>query len=110
MKLSWQIFWHALLWLIFIAICLLFAHNNTRLSTADLIVVFVVYGIININLFYLNFIVLMPNFLDKKRYGVYAVSIIVSIICFGFIKYGVALIFKEYVLMRMKAHMVGFGS
>jgi two-component system LytT family sensor kinase len=53
---------------------------------------------------------MIPRFLDKKRYGLFALSIVVAVIVYGLGKYGVGLIFKQYVLMRMKAHVTGFGS
>ncbi|HEY4322340.1 MAG TPA: sensor histidine kinase [Mucilaginibacter sp.] len=109
MKFRWQIFWHVFFWVVVITFCLAFARNNTKMSTNDLLVIFVLYGIINISLFYLNFIVLIPQFLDKKRYGIYAISIVFAVVFYGFVKYGGALIFKEYVLMRMKGQLTGFG-
>jgi len=59
-------------------------------------------------LFYLNFLVYIPNFLDKKRYGIYATVIFITIIVFGLGKYGVGLMFKQYVLVRMQGHVIGF--
>ncbi|HEY2583676.1 MAG TPA: sensor histidine kinase [Mucilaginibacter sp.] len=109
MKFRWQIFWHVFFWVVTITFCLAFARNNTKMSVDDLLVIFVLYGIINISLFYLNFAVLIPQFLDKKRYGIYAVSIVFAIVLYAFIKYGTALIFKEYVLMRMKGQLTGLG-
>jgi len=110
MKIRWQIFWHTLFWVVMISFFIFLGHNNTKLSMGDLLVIFGLYGVINVSLFYLNFLVLIPQFLDKKRYGVYAVSIIVLIILYGFFKYGVALMFKQYILMHTKAQVTGFGS
>jgi two-component system, LytTR family, sensor kinase len=110
MKLRWQIFWHAFFWVTIIAFFVFIARNNMKLTVADLLVIFMVYPIINISLFYLNYLVLIPQFLDNKRYGFYAISIAVAVIVYGFGKYGMALIFKQYVLTREKGHIVGFGS
>jgi two-component system LytT family sensor kinase len=110
MKRSWQIFWHVVFWVVMVSFFLFVAHSNTKLTTNDLLVIFLVYPAINISLFYLNFLILIPNFLDKKRYGLYALSIVGAVIFYGFGKYGVALFFKQYVLMRVKAEVVGFGS
>ncbi len=87
-----------------------FARNNMKLSTGALLVIFLLFPLINISLFYLNYLLLIPQFLNKKRYGIYAVAIVVAVILYGFFKYGVALIFKQYVLMRVKGHVTGFGS
>ena len=110
MKLRWQIFWHAFFWVAIISFLVFIAHSNTKMSTNDLLVVFVLYPAINITLFYLNYLALIPQFLDKKRYGVYIITVIMALILYGFAKYGVALIFKQYVLMRVKAQLTGFGS
>ncbi|GAA4097537.1 hypothetical protein GCM10022392_21380 [Mucilaginibacter panaciglaebae] len=58
----------------------------------------VLFGIINISLFYLNYLFFIPQFLNKKRYSVYILAIVITIVIYGFDKYGVALLFKEEVL------------
>jgi two-component system LytT family sensor kinase len=110
MKRSWQIFWHVFFWVVIVGLIMLLAHNGAKLSTEDLLVIFLLYGVINISLFYLNYLVLIPRFLDKKKYGVYAAAIVGAVIVYGFGKYGVAIFFKQYILMRVKAQMTGFGS
>ena len=110
MKRSWQIFWHAFFWVVMIGFFILMAHNNVKLSTADLLIIFLLYPVINISLFYLNYLILIPRFLDKKQYGLYALSITIIVLVYGLGKYGVALIFKQYILMRVKGEITGFGS
>jgi len=110
MKRSWQIFWHAFFWVFWVSLFMLLAKSNTKLGLNDLLVIFLLYPAINIGLFYLNYLLLIPRFLDTKRYGLYALVIAFTIVVFGFGKYGVALIFKQYVLMQVKGHMTGFGS
>jgi len=88
---------------------LFIASANTKLTVEELLVIFVLYAVINISLFYLNFLVLIPKFLDKKKYGIYAFSILVTVIVYGLGKYGVAVIFKQVVLARSKGEVVGFG-
>ena len=110
MKLRWQILLHILFWVVLIAFFVFVVLNNTKLSTEELLVVFILYPIINITLFYLNFLVFIPQFLDKKKYGIYAIAISAAVILYGFGKYGVALIFKQVVLTHMKGHIVGFGT
>ena len=98
MKITRQIFWHTIFWLTIIALFLFLAHRNTKLSTNDLLILFLLYPVINISLFYINFLVYIPQFLDKKRYRSYLLFIVVSIIIYAIGKYGIALIFKESVL------------
>ena len=109
MKQRWQIFWHAFFWVAMVSFFLFIASANTKLTVEELLIVFVLYAVINISLFYLNFLVLIPRFLNKKQYGIYAIAILTSIVIYGFGKYGVALIFKQVVLSRSKGEVIGFG-
>jgi len=74
------------------------------------LVIFVLYGAINIGLFYLNYLVFIPLFLNRKQYWRYVLTILGAILAFGFIKYGVGLTFKHYVLTRDKGEVIGFTS
>ncbi|WP_457130676.1 sensor histidine kinase [Mucilaginibacter sp. UYNi724] len=65
-----------------------------------LLVVFLLFGVINIGLFYLNYLLLIPKYLDVKKYKQYAIYIISALVVFGLIKYGVAVIFKQIALER----------
>ena len=72
-----------------------------------LFIVFVLYGVVNIGLFYLNYLVLIPRFLDKKKYKVYALYVISAIIIIGLCKYGLAVAFKPVTYVRMNK-AIGF--
>jgi two-component system, LytTR family, sensor kinase len=108
MKKSWQVFWHSLFWIAIISFFMYIARVNSKISTVDLLVTFLGFGIINIGLFYLNYLVLIPNFLDKKLYRKYIFLSIGTIIAVGFFKYGVASVFREYVLVSHKGKPVQF--
>lgn len=110
LKTGWRIFWHLLFWLSILSLILFLAHSNSKLSTKELLVLFILFPFVNITLFYLNFLVYIPRFLDKKRYWTYALAIVVTVIIYGFIKYGVGLIFKDYVLTHNKGEHVSFYS
>jgi len=110
MKQRWQILWHSLFWIVMISFWVYIADSNLKLPAKYLLVIFVLYPVININLFYLNFLILIPWFLNKKRYGLYAMAVIIALIVYGLGKYGVAVIFKQYVLTRMKGEVVGFWA
>jgi len=105
MKRGWQIFWHVFFWLSMISFFVVIAYSEGKIGLPRLMVIFGVYGVINIGLFYLNYLVLIPRFLDKKRYKIYGALILSAIVIFGFLKYGVALGFKDYVLVQMKGHV-----
>jgi two-component system LytT family sensor kinase len=108
MRRSWQIFWHITIWLCFIAFFVSIARYSGKMSTQAVLVIFVLYGLINIGIFYLNFLVFIPRFLDKKKYKLYAVAIVSTIIAAGLVKYGFGLMFKSIILMRMKGHVTPF--
>ncbi len=111
MKKGWQIFFHSLFWICTIAFFTLIVHNNSKISAEGLGVIFVLYGGINIGLFYLNFLVLIPLFLNRKKYRRYILSVLLVMLALGFVKYGIGLCFKEFVLIRDKGAMViGFAS
>jgi two-component system LytT family sensor kinase len=104
MKRSWQIFWHVVFWLGLIAFFASIARYSGKMTTEAVLVVFVLYGAINISVFYLNYSLLIPRFLDKKKYKLYAAGIIATIIAFGLIKYGGGLVFKSYILVGLRKH------
>jgi len=110
MKRRWQIFWHAFFWVFIISFCLAITRNNTKLTINDLLIIIVLYGAINISLFYLNYLVFIPRLLDKKRYGLFALAIVIAIIVYGLGKYGVAVFFRQYMITHIKAKAVGFVS
>jgi two-component system LytT family sensor kinase len=70
------------------------------MSVKSMMVNIVLIGVINISLFYLNYLVFIPQFLDRKRYSVYILAIIATIVIYGLDKYGVALVFKDELLMH----------
>jgi two-component system LytT family sensor kinase len=110
MKRNWQIFWHVVFWVSIVSYFAVVTHNNSKITDKELMVLFAGYGSINIGLFYLNFLYLIPKFLDKKKYRFYALALVVVIIVFGLLKYGVALYFKTLVLMHENGKQVSFGS
>ena len=84
-------------------------HNNSKISAIGLLVIFLGYGILNIGLFYLNFLYLIPKYLDKKRYRFYTITLVNCIVALSFIKYGIAIIFKQYILMHEDGRQLSFG-
>ena len=89
---------------------LFLVNNDTKLSIKDILVIFVIYPFINIGLFYLNYLVFIPLFFNKRRYGYYVLFIALIVVIFGFGKYGIALLFKQYVLVHNNGKVIGFGA
>ncbi len=108
MKKSWQVFWHSLFWITMISLIMYITRTNTKISTLYLVVTFIGYGIINIGLFYTNYLVLIPNFLDKKTYRKYFLLLVLIIVGVGFLKYGVAYGFRDLLLIDRKGKPVAF--
>ncbi|HVW94688.1 MAG TPA: sensor histidine kinase [Mucilaginibacter sp.] len=110
MKIRWQIFWHVLFWIVITSFLIFLAQSNSKLKSEELFVIFILFPLINIGLFYINYLILLPQFLNKKRYSVFAVAVIVTIIVFGFLKYGMALCFKHVILIHNNGHQISFFS
>jgi LytS/YehU family sensor histidine kinase len=110
MKKIWPVFWHIFVWVVLVAFFLFVVHNNTKMTLHRILVLFVLYGCINISLFYLNYLLFIPRFLNRKKYGLYALVIAVTLIIYGIDKYAFAVMFKADVLQRMKGDTIGFVS
>ena len=110
MKKGIQIFWHVIIWLSLMSFVLFVVRNNSRFTTQGLLVLFALYGLINISLFYLNYLILIPRFLNRKQYAVYAMAVLFAVIGYGLGKYGVGLIFPGDVLLRNSKEIIGFWS
>jgi len=110
MKKSWQIFWHSFFWIGMISFFMYIAHNNAKIKTADLLVTFVGYGAINISLFYLNYLLYIPNYLDKNLYSKYILYVLLAVVGIGFLKYGVGWIFHEHILTGRNGKTINFAS
>ncbi|MGN6179034.1 MAG: sensor histidine kinase [Mucilaginibacter sp.] len=108
MKKSWQIFWHVFFWLSLISFFMYLGTEDMKMSVKSLFIVFLLYPAINISLFYLNFLLLIPVFFNKKRYSLYIISVAIAIVGYGVMKYSIGLIFKKEVLAREYGHVIGF--
>ena len=91
-----QIILHAIIW---IAIVLFFMYNNGRIAYST-IVIFVYFGVINILLFYINYLIILPTFLNRKKYLWVALSILLLVMVTAFIKCGLAYYFYDIVIKR----------
>ena len=110
MKKGLQVFWHVFIWLSLVSFVLFVVRNNDRFTTQGILVLFVLYGLINISLFYINYLILIPRFLDRKNYAVYAMAVLIVVIGYGLAKYGVGRIFPNDVLLRNSTNIIGFWS
>lgn len=95
-----HIIWHTAFWLVMIGFFMFIGSTNPKVSFNDLLILFGFYGLLNISLFYLHFLVLMPKLLNRKRYFLYVTAVVLIILLSGFVKYSLALSFHETVLFR----------
>ncbi len=89
---------------------MLVAHNNTKLKLVDLLVTFIGYGIINIGMFYFNYLYLIPHYLDKKQYRRYVMVALLTVAIVGFVKYGLGTVFHEHILVSRSGKTISFWS
>jgi len=110
MKKGWQVLWHTLFWVCMISFFMFIARNNTKISVEGLSVIFILFGVVNIGLFYINYLFLIPKYLNKKQYVRYNLMVLGAILACGFLKFGLACLFRQYVLVREKGMVIGFAS
>ena len=110
MKRNWQIFWHVIFWVSILSYLMVVTYNSGKISMAAILVIFLVYGVVNIGLFYLNFLYLIPKYLDKKQYKVYSIGLVVNIVIFALVKYGIAYHYKDLIEVHEGGHMPSFWS
>ncbi len=74
--------------------------RNTKMTNPDfyIFIHFGVYGLINISIFYLSLLVIIPNTASKKKYLLFVFLTIGAIVVYGLLKYLIAINFKEYYL------------
>jgi two-component system, LytTR family, sensor kinase len=100
MKKNWRIVWHVVFWVSIVSYFVYLTIVNSKITTEELVVIFGIFSAVNIGLFYLNYLYLIPKFLDKKEYRNYAIALVIIIIVFALGKYGLARSFKAYVLLH----------
>jgi len=103
-----QVFLHAIIWLILLLFFVFISSRNSSLS--DALVIFVYFGIFNIAIFYLNYLYLLPRYLNSRKYIACAFSIVGLILVSGLIKYGLANVFYETILASDKKAEISFGA
>ncbi|RYD89247.1 MAG: histidine kinase [Sphingobacteriales bacterium] len=109
MKRQWQTFWHVLVWVCLLSFFFYLIHSSHKSAVADTAVIVFIFGAINIGLFYINYLWLIPRFLDRNKYSKYITAILLAVVLLGLGKYGVALLFHDLVLVH-KEEVISFWS
>jgi len=89
---------HVLLWSLILILFVYISSRSGNLGNA--VVIFLYFGLINITVFYINYLYILPRFLNSRRYVGCAVSILLLIVSSAVVKYAVACFFREIVLIR----------
>lgn len=97
-----QIFLHAAVWISLILFFILISGKG--ILTYRSFVMFGYFGLINIALFYGNYLVILPQFLNKRKYWLCAASMLILILAAGLVKYGLAKFFYDIVLIHGSAN------
>lgn len=91
-------FLHICVWL---AVLLLFIYVSSRNGAVkDAIVIFLYFGLVNIAIFYINYLYILPNYLNSRRYLGCTLSIILLVLFSACVKYAIASIFSEIILVQ----------
>jgi len=93
-----QIFLHAAVWASILLFFMLMSGNG-QISYKSVVLI-VYFGLINIALFYINYLVILPKLLNNKKYLLCGLSIAGLVLIAGIFKYGLATIFSDIVLVR----------
>lgn len=102
-----QVLLHIIVWVAIITLFVYIGTNVNKVHTT--VVVFVYYGIINISIFYINYLLILPTFLDRKKYLWCALAMLALVFVFSFVKCGLAYYFYDIILIRgAKKHVMNF--
>jgi two-component system, LytTR family, sensor kinase len=96
MKKYRAIFWHVTVWAVLMLLFII--PNFGERSLRDLLIDYLLYGLINISLFYINYLVFIPKLLNKKKYGIYFLTIVGAIIAYSLLKYGFSEFLRDYIV------------
>lgn len=102
-----QVLLHIIVWVAIVALIMYIATNGNILQAT--VVVFVYFGLINISIFYINYLLILPTFLNRKKYLWCGLAMLILVFVFGFLKSGLAYYYYDIVLVRgAKKHVMSF--
>ncbi|MEJ5963886.1 sensor histidine kinase [Pedobacter immunditicola] len=106
MKNKGSIFIHAIFWLLLGMLCVMTIINyKEEISWYMILVYFGYYGLINISIFYINYMLLIPQLVkERKKYALYIISIVLLIIFMSVLKTLVAFLYSDIVLTHINDH------
>jgi sensor histidine kinase YesM len=99
MKESKRLFIHIVSWVSILLFFLFIGGHGFQIKHESIIVV-IYFGVINIAVFYFNYLYLLPEFLSTKKYFLFFLSILLLVLITGFVKYALAVYYKEIILIK----------
>jgi two-component system LytT family sensor kinase len=100
MKGKGSIIVNAIFWLLILAFTLLIVLSSPQKATPfELLVQFGYYGIINVSIYFINYLILIPNIIQKQqRSWLYLIIVVGLILVAMVVKFGIALMYPEIML------------
>ena len=98
MNKSLRVFAHLVVW-IALLLLLMYLDSNGKIVYKS-VVLLLYFGIINIAVFYINYLFILPTFLNRKKYLWCAVIILSLVLISSFVKCGLAYYFYDIVIKR----------
>lgn len=91
---------HSIFWGVIIAINIAMnAISDTKHTYTDYIITYLVFGVINVSIFYINYIFLIPELIVKrKKYFLFVISFLLLIVASVFLKTVAAVLYRDDVL------------
>ncbi|MEO6148574.1 MAG: histidine kinase, partial [Mucilaginibacter sp.] len=109
MKKQWNLFWHVSVWACLLSLFFSIVYSSHKVTLNYTLIIVFIYGFINIGLFYFNYLLLIPRYLDRKQYARYIIAVLLTIVIVGLIKYGIKFTFKEE-MMEAKGEPLTFWT
>lgn len=97
-----SVFLHSSVWIFVLSLLVFISSRNGSLEES--IVIFLYFGLLNIAIFYINYLYILPEYLNSRRYLGCALSIVFLLLFSGVVKYGLASFFSDIVLIRGRNH------
>ena len=96
-----QICLHLVAWVSILLFFLIF-NSEGFVIKYELVVAIVYFGIINITIFYINYLYLLPSLLSEKKYLKFAFALLLLLLASGFVKYGLASYYSDIIFNNPK--------
>lgn len=90
------VFLHFFIWLFILFLLILIGARSGNFTES--VVVFLYFGLINIAVFYINFLYILPKYLNTRQYVGCTFSILILLLISSFVKYALASVYSDVVL------------